>query len=287
VTPRALPATRSRPGRPSRRAPASLRKAGRGGAEVLRWVVSLGLLLAVWQWLLVPHSSPVFVAAPSAVWHELGSMSADGSLWSGVGTTLAEALVGFAIGLGIGMVFALAIGLMVPLVGKVLEPVVTAVYTSPKFVLAPILFIWFGAGFAPRVVLVAADVFPVIAIYALGGIRTVNTDVVLALRLYGGNWRHVTGKVLVPHISGDLVTAVTVALPRAVTIAIGVEILFGTTTGIGGLLNTDTDQFSASGVWATLVVGTVISALFITLTQFAGAATRRHFFGDESGGRQR
>jgi ABC-type nitrate/sulfonate/bicarbonate transport system permease component len=97
----------------------------------------------------------------------------------------------------------------------------------------------------------------------------------------------VTGKVLVPHISGDLVTAVTVALPRAVTIAIGVEILFGTTTGIGGLLNTDTDQFSASGVWATLVVGTVISALFITLTQFAGAATRRHFFGDESGGRQR
>jgi NitT/TauT family transport system permease protein len=263
--------------------PRSRQALGRGGAEVLRWVVSLGLLLTVWQWLLVPHASPVFVAAPSAVWHELGSMASDGSLWSGVGTTLAEALVGFAIGLFIGMVFALAIGMMTPLVGRLLEPVVTAVYTSPKFVLAPILFIWFGAGFGPRIILVAADVFPVIAIYALGGIRTVNTDVVLALRLYGGGWRHVAGKVLVPHISGDLITAVTVALPRAVTIAIGVEILFGTTTGIGGLLNTDTDLFSASGVWATLVVGTVISALFIALTQGAGAATRRHFFGDQGG----
>lgn len=267
--------------------PRSWQVVGRGGAEVLRWVVSLGLLLAAWQWLLVPHTSSVFVAAPSAVWHELGSMISDGSLWSAVGTTLAEALVGFAIGLGIGLVLALAIGLMTPLVGKLLEPVVTAVYTSPKFVLAPILFIWFGDGFGPRIIVVAADVFPVIAIYALGGIRTVNTDVVLALRLYGGGWRHVTGKVLVPHISGDLITGVTVALPRAITIAIGVEILFGTTTGIGGLLNTDTDLFSAPGVWATLVAGTVISALCIALTQVIGAATRRHFFGDQGGGRNR
>jgi hypothetical protein len=35
-------------------------------------------------------------------------------------------------------------------------------------------------------------------------------------------------------------------------------------------------------VWATLIVGTVISALFIALTQVIGAATQRHFFGDQS-----
>jgi NitT/TauT family transport system permease protein len=234
--------------------------------RVLQWTVSLALLYVLWRWVLTPHVSVTAIASPHAIWHALRSSYDDGSLWSMVGTTLSEAMVGFAIGAAAGALLAVVTA-AAPVLGAFLEPVIVWIYAMPKFVAAPVLFVWFGAGFVPRVIMVVLAVLPVVVIYVVDGLRTVDTAVVRAMRQFGANRRQVARIVLLPYGGRFFFTALAYVLPHALTIAIGAEIVFGTTSGLGGALNSDAQIFDAAGLLAALTVATVISVILVALTR--------------------
>ncbi|HLI14728.1 MAG TPA: ABC transporter permease subunit [Acidimicrobiales bacterium] len=256
-----------------------LRLARRAGASVLQWACSLGLGYALWRFVLAPHLSPVFFTGPNQVFSQLRSFAETGALWSMVRVTLSEALLGFALGATIGVLLAVAIGVLPSLFAKVVEPVVSGVYAMPKFVLAPILFVWVGTGLLPRAYLVLAAVLPVVTIYTVGGIRTVDTDQVKMLLLLGANRRQVARTLIVPHMFRYLMTSIAVVIPHALTVAVGAEILFGADNGIGGTLYTAGEFFRPAAVLGALLVGTIISAVLMA----ASRAVESHFLGRMAG----
>jgi NitT/TauT family transport system permease protein len=235
-----------------------------------QWCVAAGLLYLLWTQVLQAHVSTAFLAGPQATFSRLGDDARDGALWSMIKVTLSEALTGFGAGTAIGVVLALVIVLSPPIVGQAFEPLIAGFYAMPKFVFTPVLFVWIGSGFLPRMYLVLLAVFPVITIYTITGMRTVDPGTLDAFRRYGANRWQIGLKLLLPRATGYLVTAITFALPHALTFAIGAEILFGTTNGIGGELFTQSQAFNSAGVLAALVVGTALSALFIWLSQVVG-----------------
>lgn len=258
--------------------------ARRAGSVAAQWIFCAAVVYAVWQWLLVPHLSRVFLAPPSAVWDQITSWAGDGTMWNLSYTTFSEAFTGFVIGSAAGVLLALAIGLLPVIPSKVIEPFVIATYAMPKFVLVPILYVWLGSDFLPRVFLVTVAVFPLMAIYTLTGIRTVDPDRVVMMRLMGAGRGRIASKLLLPHTMRHVVTGLTFSFPHAVTMAIGAEILFGTTTGLGGTLYTDAQQFNAAAVLAALIIATVLAALLtgvcrllgnLALASFGGSATAR------------
>lgn len=255
------------PGRPNS---TGLRRVRALALLVLQWAIALTLIYLFWTKILIGDVSSAFLADPSATWSQLVVFFHDGTLWSMIETTLEETLVGFGIGTAIGVLLALLIGLTPDYVGKVFEPFIAGFYAMPKFVLVPVLFVWIGSGFLPRMYLVMLAVFPVIAIYMISGIRTVDPGTMRAFRLYGASRAQIARKLLLPHAGGYLVTALTFALPHALTFAIGAEILFGSSNGIGGVLFTEGSNFNSAGVIAALIVGTVLSAFFIWLARQVG-----------------
>src|SRR5262249_22980859 len=124
-----------------------------------------------------------------------------------------------------------------------------------------------GSGLLPVTYLVILAVFPVVTIYTLTGIRTVDPARVTMLKLMGAGRLKVARKILLPHTARYLITSIVLALPHALTIAIGGEILFGTTQGIGGTLFSASQLFQSSQVLATLVIATVLSVVLIGLTR--------------------
>lgn len=232
-------------------------------AGVAQWVCCGFIVYAIWAWALSPNISNAFFAYPGKVFDEIGTWLSNGTAWSLASTTLAEALAGFAIGSVLGIIIALAIGLLPQIVGEVFEPFVTALYTAPKFVFIPLLFIWLGADFAPRAVLVVLAVFPVITIYTLVGIRTLDPARAHMFRLLGASRVQIASKLLLPHTAGYVTTGMTVVLPQAMFMAIGAEILFGTSTGLGGRMYTQAELFNGTGVLAALVISTILSGLLI------------------------
>lgn len=238
---------------------------------LVRWAFSLLLLYAIWKWLLLPNVSHVFLASPSQVWTALKGMWSAGTLWSTAWITIREAGLGLGFGSAFGILLALMIGLLPSLFGAVTEPVVTGAYAMPKFVLAPIIFVWFGAGLLPRSVLVALAVFPVMCIYTVTGIRTTDPAMATMMRLNGANDRQVALKLLIPHSRSYMATAFVFLIPHAVTVAIAAEILLGATAGIGGMLNVDSGLFNAAGVLATVVIGTATCLAAMGIAHVLGA----------------
>lgn len=241
------------------KAPAPLRWLG----TLVQWAFSLAVGYAIWRWLFVPHFSTVVVANIGPIWDSLKMSFDNGSLWHDTRITLYESLVGFGVGLGVGLVLALAIALLPRVISKVIEPIVVVIYAAPKFVLVPIMFVQFGSGFFPRMLLVSIAIFPVITIYVLGGLRTVAPETVAVMGMFGASRRQIATKLMIPHASSYLATAIAYSIPHALAMAIGAEILFGTTDGLGGVMFEDSQSFNASGIYAYLAVATVIALIFM------------------------
>jgi NitT/TauT family transport system permease protein len=264
-----------------------LARARRISSAVFRWAVSLGLIWLIWQFVLVDHINTAFFASPAATWDTVKLWFDNGTLGSILAVTLKESLVGLAIGVVFGLILGLVLGLAPLLVGKVIEPVVVAVYAAPKLAIAPILFVALGPGFTSRVLLVVLAIFPIIAIYTVSGVRTVDPDTVAMMRRLGASSQQIGRKLMFPQAAGYFVTALLYAAPHAITVAIGAEILFGSNTGIGGQLYTESSNFDPGGVLGALVVGTILGALLLGLCRLGGDRLVRHYGFGQVGQRER
>jgi NitT/TauT family transport system permease protein len=233
----------------------------------VQWAFSLGVIFLIWNYLLDPHLSRVLFASPSKVMGRLRSYFDDGSLWSMIRITSSEAVTGFLLGAAIGGLIALLIGAMQARYGKIFEPIIGGFYAMPKFVLAPLFFLWLGTGFAPRVVLITIAVFPLVTIYSLTGVRTVDPATVQMMQLSGASRVQIARKVIAPHTAGYFAMSLVLSAPHALTVAIGAEILFGASTGIGGFLYSSSEAFHAADVLASLIVGTVLALVLFGITR--------------------
>lgn len=237
---------------------------------VIQWCISLAVLYALWTWVLAPRTSRAVIVAPDVVAGRIAHWISTGALWDMVWTTLSEASLGLGLGILVGLGLALLLAVGPVLVGKTLEPAVAAIYAMPKFVIIPLLFIWLGNGFAPRVAFVGIAVFAVIFVNMVSGLRTVDPSRVQMMELFGATKWQIATKLLLRHAIGYLATGLTFATSFAIAIAIGAEMLFGVSDGLGGTLNTSAAFFDAASVLGAIVVATVLSSFAIALASWLG-----------------
>lgn len=231
--------------------------------KVAQWVTALATVYVVWRWLVAPHVSTLFLVGPDPVFRKLGTWASDGTLWRICSVTLKESFIGLAFGTVVGVFLALVAGLGPRVVAGLIDPVFAALYAMPKFAFIPLLLVWLGNGTGPRVLFVAITVLPIIYLNMATGLRTVDPARVRMVRLFGGTRRQVATKLLIPHTAGYLGTALTISAHNSVASAIGAEILFGASNGLGGQMYTSAYSFDTASVIAALVAATIMSALYI------------------------
>ncbi len=174
----------------------------KGFGNLTQWVVPLGIVV-VWQ----AAASAGFLStrilpAPSEVlaagWRLLGTGELARNMW----VSFLRAIVGFAIGGGIGFAFGLANGLSIRS-EKVFDSTLQMVRNVPHLALIPLVILWFGIDETAKVFLVALGVFFPIYINTLHGIRTVDPQLVEMGRIYGMTpstlfWRVILPGALLP-----------------------------------------------------------------------------------------
>jgi sulfonate transport system permease protein len=152
--------------------------------SLAQWLLPLAILIA-WQaaasagWLstrILP--APVDVVA--AGWRLLRS----GELLHNMWVSFWRALVGFAIGGGIGFAFGLANGLS-RRCETVFDSTLQMVRNIPHLALIPLVILWFGIDETAKIFLVALGVFFPIYINTQHGIRNVDPQLVEMGRIYG------------------------------------------------------------------------------------------------------
>jgi NitT/TauT family transport system permease protein len=227
---------------------------------VLARVVLFVVVVAAWQ---AASNAGVFdpsvVPSPVAIWQHLAKLALSGTLWFQSWITIQETIAGFLIGSIGGIVLGFAIG-SVPALAEVLDPFILAIYSVPKVALAPLFIIWFGIGIWMKIVLAAVTVLFIVFFNTLAGVRNVDRDLEDAVWLMGASRWDVLLKVQVPSAMSWALTGIRIAIPYALIGAIIGE-LIASNRGIGYLIESAASQYDTAGVFAALLVLTVLAML--------------------------
>ena len=165
--------------------------------RTLPWLVPLFVLLA-WQ---IGSDLCVIQAnvlpAPSAVAAAGWRLARSGELWTNVEVSAARALLGFAIGGGIGFAFGMANGLS-SFSESLTDSSLQMIRNVPHLALIPLVILWFGIDEQAKIFLVALGVFFPIYVNTLHGVRSVDPHLLEMGRAYGMSERALFLRVVLP-----------------------------------------------------------------------------------------
>jgi len=165
--------------------------------QVAPWVVPVGLII-VWQLLsqlgLIPTR---ILPAPTQIVEAAFRLAGTGELTRNIGISLYRALVGFAIGGGIGLFLGVLNGLSKP-AELLLDGSLQMVRNIPHLALIPLVILWFGIGDQARIFLVILGVFFPIYINTFAGIRSIEPNLLEMGRVYGLKRQELFWQIVVP-----------------------------------------------------------------------------------------
>lgn len=236
-------------------------------------IVLLLCVLVGWQLLSGTLVDPLFISSPLAVISQIVAWIGDGTLQFHVVITLQETLLGLFFGMVSGILVGFLFGIQQTL-AKVLDPFIISIYSIPKVALAPLFILWFGIDIQMKVILAAVTVFFLVFLNTLAGVRNVDQDLINAVLLMGGKHRDIMFKVIIPSATGSILTGLRIAVPYALIGAVVAE-LIASNRGIGYLIESSSTDFNTTGVFAALVVLTVIAALLNAIVNFIDRKTSR------------
>jgi len=224
--------------------------------------VALLVFVALWQGIVWLGDYPSFIL-PSPLDTASAFVYAlrDGALWQHTLVTLSEVLSGLIL----GVTLATALGYLLAknsYLERLLAPYIVASQSAPVVAIAPLLIIWFGAGYLSKVLICALIVFFPMLVNTVVGIRSVDEELRELMRsLRAGRWQ--TFKWLevpaaLPVLLGGLKVSVTLSVIGAV-----VGEFVGANQGLGFLIN------QARGLFNTpLVFVAIFTLVFIALALY-------------------
>jgi NitT/TauT family transport system permease protein len=243
-------------GRRSRITPMRRRAAFRlNGSRLLLIVV----IIVLWQVISDVGHLSLYMSSPTAVLSKLISWYNSGVLGTAVGVTIEEAVIGYVIGSIAGAVVGFVLG-RIEFVGKLLDPIVLALYAVPKIALAPLFVLWLGIGIVTKISVAALLVFFLVFYNTYAGTKQIDERLCDQARLMGAGRWDVMSKLVMPQAAAWCFVGLRIALPYSLTGAVVGEFI-SSTEGIGYEINNATATFDTAGVFAGLVLLTVIALI--------------------------
>ncbi len=237
------------------------------GIGVLQILGGLAAWEALVRWLEV---DPRIVPSPIEVLETLWALFLEGGLVEATGITLLETLGGFVIGSVTGIALAVLLSECAPL-RVLLRPYIVALQAVPKVAVAPLFLIWFGFGIESKVALVISIMFFPVLVNTLAGLDSAPEEQLELMRaLRATRWqtlRRVKAYVALPYVFASF----EVCLVLSLTAAVVAEMLgSGTTVGLGTLINIYGSRMHSAGVFAVLVVLSLLGVAMHALVVWSG-----------------
>ena len=228
------------------------------------------LLLLLWEiagraeWL-----DALFFPHPSRVGGALAAMIESGEWGRVVVETMTRSLMGFALGSLCGLAMGIVTGLWVG-ARRSVEWMISALLSSPKITLLPLLILALGVGELPKMLLVAIAAFVVVALQTADAVRQVPSTFVEMGRNYGAKGASMLRWVYLPAVLPHVLSALRIALGRSLGVAVSVELVTGS-GGLGHMIWRGWQAFATERVY----VGVLTTALLGATLHLIGAAIER------------
>jgi NitT/TauT family transport system permease protein len=236
------------------------------------WLWQAGLLLALfafWHVMTVPGLIPpmmfdndsqaaFFFGEPLKMFARIWAwFVTDADIYQHLGVTLAETMMAFAIGSGLGLGGGLWLALA-PMASAILEPYIKAMNAMPRIILAPIFSVWFGLGLGSKVALGVTLVFFIVFFNVYQGVKEVSPVVLANARMLGADARQLLRHVYLPSATSWVFSSLHTSVGLAFVGGVVGEYL-GSSQGVGYLILQAEGSFDINTVMAGIVVLTAFA----------------------------
>ncbi len=197
--------------------------------------------------------------APSEIARTLAANAALllGAAWY----TAQEALAGFGVGCGLGILVALT-SVRWTSVADALLPYSIAANSVPIIAFAPLAIVWFGVEQGSKVAIVAMMTFFPTMISTIRGLRSPDPAALELMRSYGASHRQVFTKLRIPAALPFMFTALKVSASLSMIGAVVGEFFGGFARSLGVYIISQTALFHTREAWGAIVVACAFGIAF-------------------------
>ena len=222
--------------------------------------------LGAWAWIASLESvDDLLVASPGETLTALGDDRA--LLLDNAWVTLYEVLLGLAVSIAAGLLFAVAMHLNRTL-REATYPLLVASQAIPIVVLAPIFVLAFDYGIGPKIAIVALICFFPITVNVLDGLRAVDSGHLKLMRSYGASRLRTLRSVELPAALPSFFSGLRVAASVSVIGAVFGE-WAGADEGLGRLVLRGNDELQTPRVYAGVLILTLMAVALFSLASLA------------------
>lgn len=231
----------------------------------------IGLLLLAWEvasrlaWI-----DPLFSSSPSRIAVAAVRLFEGGEIIRHALASGKVFLVGFLLAALVGVPLGMGAGWS-KWADRAFSPLISALNTTPRVALMPLLIVWFGLGFGSKVVLVFLSAFFPIVVSMQTAMLNLDEQFRTVARAYGAGPRQLFFTVALPASIPFLVNGLRQGVGRALLGIIAAEV-FGGSEGLGFLIMYSGQTFQVETVFVCVVL---IATFGIALDRSFNAVHRR------------
>lgn len=218
-------------------------------------LVTTLFLLFMWELsVYLGWANPLFTSSPLRIISTGYAMFANGNIYPHLAISGFELVVGY----GLAIIVAIPLGILLGWYRRLdaaFDPIISALYATPRIALVPLIVIWFGIGLGSKFAIIfLSSVFPIL-INTIAGVKTVDRDFIKVGRSFGASDSQMFLTVVLPASVPFLLTGLRLGLGHAL-IGIVVGELYAAQAGIGYLIALSGATFQTD----KLMVGIIIIA---------------------------
>jgi len=223
-------------------------------------VIILLSIIALWE--LLTHFKiidPFIVSSPSRCINTIINLYQEGSLFSHIGITMLETVLGFILGTVLGVIVAILLWYS-ETTRRVCEPYLIVLNALPKIALGPIIIVWIGSGLNAIVTITLLISVVVTIIGVLNGFTEVDKEKIFLLKTFGANKRQIFTKVVFP---GSIPTTIATLKINVGMAWVGVIVgeFLSSKSGLGYLLVYGGQVFKLDLVMASIIILCILAAI--------------------------
>jgi NitT/TauT family transport system permease protein len=200
----------------------------------LRKALILVVIATAWQLYALHVNNALVVPTFSATIEAWQAGIVGGDLLVKVWNSVLLLLKGYGLGLVLALCFT-ALAMMSRIGNDLLETLTSAFNPLPAIALLPLAFLWFGLGDVSIIFVLVHSVLWAVALNTHSGFKSVSNTLRMVGRNYGLTGPRFIAKILVPAAFPSIVTGLKIGWAFAWRTLIAAELVFGVSSGQGGL----------------------------------------------------
>ena len=238
------------------------------GSQVALLVIFIGF----WELLAqIGVINSFITSSPSKIVKTLGELWASGELFTHMGITLFETIIGFLLASILGTIFAIGLWWS-ETIRKILEPYIVVLNSLPKIALGPLIIIWVGAGTNAIVTICILICIIITIITMLNAFLSCDNDKLLLMKSMGANKFTILAKLILPYSTPYFISMLKINVGMSWVGSIIGEYL-SSKAGLGYLIVYGSQVFRLDLV----MTSTVLLCILASLMYFAIALLEKYY----------